>query len=66
MLIEAENVEKTDHERILKSYEKSYGYLEVSEIFIQLKNYKYRDDLNELFTILKKYVDGYCSASIDK
>ena len=24
------------------------------------------NDLNELFTILKKYVDGYCSASIDK
>ena len=66
LLIDAENVEKTDHERILKSYEKYYGYLEVSEIFIQLKNYKYRDDLNELFTILKKYVDGYCSASIDK
>ncbi|WP_180047743.1 nucleoside-diphosphate sugar epimerase/dehydratase [Acinetobacter sp. YH12243] len=66
LLIDAENVEKTDHERILKSYEKYYGYLEVSEIFIQLKNYKYRDDLNELFKILKKYVDGYCSASIDK
>ena len=66
LLIDAENVEKTEHERILKSYEKYYGYLEVSEIFIQLKNYKYRDDLNELFTILKKYVDGYCSASIDK
>ena len=66
LLIDADNVEKTDHERILKSYEKYYGYLEVSEIFTQLKNYKYRDDLNELFTILKKYVDGYCSAFIDK
>lgn len=66
LLIDADNVEKTEHERILKSYEKYYGYLEVSEIFIQLKNYKYRDDLNELFKILKKYVDGYCSASIDK
>ena len=66
LLIDAENVEKTDHERILKSYEKYYGYLELFEIFTQLKNYKYRDDLNELFTILKKYVDGYCSASIDK
>lgn len=66
LLIDAENVVRTEHERILKSYEKYYGYLEVSEIFIQLKNYKYRDDLNELFTILKKYVDGYCSASIDK
>nr|WP_218950640.1 MULTISPECIES: nucleoside-diphosphate sugar epimerase/dehydratase [unclassified Acinetobacter] len=66
LLIDAENVKKTDHERILKSYEKYYGYLEVAEIFIQLKSYKHRDDLNELFTILKKYVDGYCSASIDK
>ena len=66
LLIDADNVEKTDHERILKSFEKFYEYLEVSEIFIQLKNYKYRDDLNELFKILKKYVDGYCSASIDK
>ena len=56
LLIDTENVEKTEHERILKSYEKYYGYLEVSEIFIQLKNYKHRDDLNELFTILKKYL----------
>ncbi|BCT87675.1 polysaccharide biosynthesis protein [Acinetobacter variabilis] len=59
LLIDAENVEKTEHERILKSYEKYYGYLEVSEIFIQLKHYKHRNELNELFTILKKYVDGY-------
>ena len=66
LLIDADNVEKTDHERILKSFEKFYEYLEVSQIFIQLKNYKHRDDLKELFTILKKYVDGYCSASIDK
>ena len=66
LLIDAENVEKTDHERILKSFEKSYEYLEVSQIFTQLKHYRHDDDLNELFTILKKYVDGYCSASIDK
>ena len=66
LLIDADNVEKTEHERILKSYEKFYEYLEVSEIFTQLKHYRHRDDLNELFTILKKYVDGYCSASIDK
>ena len=66
LLIDADNVEKTDHERILKSFEKSYEYLEVSQIFTQLKHYRHDDDLNELFTILKKYVDGYCSASIDK
>lgn len=66
LLIDADNVEKTDHERILKSYEKYYGYLEVSEIFTQLKHYRYSDDLKELFRILKKYVDGYCSAFIDK
>ena len=66
LLIDAENVEKTEHERILKSYEKFYEYLEVSEIFTQLKHYRHSDDLKELFTILKKYVDGYCSASIDK
>lgn len=66
LLIDADNVEKTEHERILKSYEKFYEYLEVSEIFTQLKHYRHRDDLKELFTILKKYVDGYCSASIDK
>ena len=66
LLIDADNVEKTDHERILKSYEKYYGYLELFEIFTQLKHYRHGDDLNELFTILKKYVDGYCSASIDK
>ena len=66
LLIDADNVEKTDHERILKSFEKFYEYLEVSQIFTQLKHYRHDDDLNELFTILKKYVDGYCSASIDK
>ena len=66
LLIDADNVEKTEHERILKSYEKFYEYLEVSQIFTQLKHYRHRDDLKELFTILKKYVDGYCSASIDK
>ena len=66
LLIDADNVEKTEHERILKSYEKYYGYLEVSEIFTQLKHYRYSDDLKELFRILKKYVDGYCSAFIDK
>ena len=66
LLIDAENVVRTEHERILKSYEKYYGYLDVSEIFTQLKHYRHDDDLNELFTILKKYVDGYCSASIDK
>ena len=66
LLIDAENVEKTEHERILKSYEKFYEYLEVYQIFTQLKHYRHDDDLNELFTILKKYVDGYCSASIDK
>ena len=66
LLIDADNVEKTEHERILKSYEKFYEYLEVSQIFTQLKHYRHDDDLNELFTILKKYVDGYCSAFIDK
>lgn len=66
LLIDADNVEKTEHERILKSFEKSYEYLEVSQIFTQLKHYRHDDDLNELFRILKKYVDGYCSASIDK
>ena len=65
LLIDAENVVRTEHERILKSYEKFYEYLEVSQIFTQLKHYRHDDDLNELFTILKKYVDGYCSASID-
>lgn len=65
LLIDAENVEKTEHERILKSYEKFYEYLEVYQIFTQLKHYRHDDDLNELFTILKKYVDGYCSASTD-
>lgn len=65
LLIDADNVEKTEHERILKSYEKFYEYLEVYQIFTQLKHYRHDDDLNELFRILKKYVDGYCSLSID-
>ena len=62
LLIDAENVEKTDHERILKSYEKYFEHVEMFQIFTQLKHYKHRNELNKLFTILKKYVDGFIHA----
>ncbi|RZN84961.1 polysaccharide biosynthesis protein [Acinetobacter johnsonii] len=59
LLIDAENVEETDHERILKSYEKYYGYLDIGQNFTKLEHYKSKNDLTKLFDLLKENVDGY-------
>ncbi|MCL6249352.1 polysaccharide biosynthesis protein [Acinetobacter sp. ANC 4945] len=57
LLIDAENVEKTDHERILKSYEKYLSFDEVLKVFEDLKDNQML--LCKLKLILNKYVDGY-------
>nr|WP_218953492.1 nucleoside-diphosphate sugar epimerase/dehydratase [Acinetobacter sp. YH01005] len=66
LLIDAENVEKTDHERILKSYEIFCKYGEISDIFQQLLNIKpIEGNLFPLINILNKYVDGFKERSIN-
>ncbi|MGN0936900.1 polysaccharide biosynthesis protein [Acinetobacter amyesii] len=59
LLIDAENVEKTDHERILKSFEKFFAYAEMHDTFIQFKKYSQHENLSDLFFRLKQYVDGF-------
>jgi len=55
LLIDVENVEKTGHERILKSYENYFDYVEIKIAFEEL------EDINiiQLYKLLKEYVDGY-------
>ncbi|MCU4323690.1 polysaccharide biosynthesis protein [Acinetobacter schindleri] len=59
LLIDAENVEKTDHERILKSFEKFFTYAEMHETFIQFKKYSQYENFDDLICRLKQYVDGF-------
>ncbi len=59
LLIDAENVEKTDHERILKSFEKFFAYAEMHDTFIQFEKYSQHENLSDLFGRLKQYVDGF-------
>nr|WP_257223029.1 MULTISPECIES: nucleoside-diphosphate sugar epimerase/dehydratase [unclassified Acinetobacter] len=59
LLIDAENVEKTEHERILKSYENFYHKAEISGIYNELKQAHIAEDFVKLDHILKVYVDGY-------
>ena len=59
LLIDAENVQKTDHERILKSFEKFFTYAEMHETFIQFKKYSQYENFDDLIGRLKQYVDGF-------
>ena len=60
LLIDEENVEKTEHERILKSFEKSYTFNEICKIFKKVNDLSLKQQyLNSLLDILVKYVDGY-------
>lgn len=66
LLIDAENVEKTDHERILKSYEIFCKYSDISNTFQQLLNIRSMESsLFLLIDILNKYVDGFKERSIN-
>ncbi|RFS29451.1 polysaccharide biosynthesis protein [Acinetobacter sp. SWAC5] len=59
LLIDAENVEKTGHERILKSFEKYFNLNEMVTVFSALLlNSEKNNDL-EMKEILKKYVEGF-------
>lgn len=59
LLIDQENIEKTGHERILKSFEKYYEYSEIYKVFNSLSENVDHSNFNHLTDILKKYVDGY-------
>ena len=59
LLIDSNNVEKTDHERILKSYEKFYSSSEIKNVFNWLIISSNSNSLDDLYTIIIHYVDGY-------
>ncbi len=58
LLIDVDNVEKTGHERILKSFEKYFGFEETQESFVQLQKVHKDENKSELIKLLKKDVDG--------
>ena len=62
LLIDQDGVEHTDHERILKSYEKYFDYSEIHLIFKEI-NIICTDqtELDHIYDILGEYVDGYVS-----
>ncbi|UDM38217.1 polysaccharide biosynthesis protein [Acinetobacter haemolyticus] len=63
LLIDQENVEKTDHERILKSFENFHHFMVMHAVFMQLEENIYSNDNIQLKQTLLKYVDGYQTVS---
>jgi FlaA1/EpsC-like NDP-sugar epimerase len=60
LLIEAENIEKTDHERILKSYENFYLFDQIRSVFVELSDLSGQGDNHvKIKNILQNYVEGY-------
>ncbi|WP_180059644.1 nucleoside-diphosphate sugar epimerase/dehydratase [Acinetobacter sp. YH12128] len=59
LLIDAENVEKTKHERILKSFEKYFNLNEMVTVFSALLLNSEKNNELEMKEILKKYVEGF-------
>ncbi|RKG47923.1 polysaccharide biosynthesis protein [Acinetobacter cumulans] len=60
LLIDAENVEKTKHERILKSFENYFNLDEILLVFVDFEDLNRKQiSISELKIILNKYVDGY-------
>lgn len=64
LLIDEENVEKTEHKRILKSYEKSYSLTEIKNVFNWLIISVNSNNSNDLYTIIANYVDGYRKSKV--
>ena len=64
LLIDQENVEKTEHERILTSYEASYDFSEISKVFNELmKQSESENNRDAVFNILRTYVEGYAGGN---
>ena len=60
LLIDHENVEHTNHQRILKSFETYYAMEVISVLFQKLNDlYIDNNNLEEVYYLLSKYVDGY-------
>jgi FlaA1/EpsC-like NDP-sugar epimerase len=59
LLIDAENVEQTGHERILKSYEWNYDFLSIGTTFKRLNKIQNEQDYDDLLVELSKHVEGY-------
>ena len=60
LLIDHENVECTNHQRILKSFETYYAMEVISVLFQKLNDlYVDNNNLEEVYYLLSKYVDGY-------
>lgn len=59
LLIDQENVEKTEHERILKSFERYYEYDVIKKCLKEIKVYIYKENFVEMRKLLLNYVDGF-------
>ena len=59
LLIDADGVEKTLHERILKSFEKYYSKYEMDKVFGKMEEYHEKNTEEHIINILKIYVDSY-------
>lgn len=65
LLIELENINKTDHERILKSYEHFYFFDQINTIFLQLSELsKLGENQAQIENILETYVAGYITKGL--
>lgn len=61
LLIDAESVEITDHERILKSFEIFYNIDEIKKVYKYFEKECVTENIENLINILEKHVDGYVS-----
>ncbi|WP_347460841.1 nucleoside-diphosphate sugar epimerase/dehydratase [Acinetobacter sp. ANC 7454] len=59
LLINAEGVKSTEHQRILKSFEKYFDFSIISNVFVIFVNIINQQKIEDLISILKEYVDGY-------
>ena len=59
LLIDAKGVEETEHQRILKSFEKYFSFQEIEMIFESFESICLENNQDNLSQILTKYVDGF-------
>ncbi|TCH64148.1 nucleoside-diphosphate sugar epimerase/dehydratase [Acinetobacter sp. ANC 4862] len=60
LLIDQQDVEQTEHARILKSFEIFYDFNKISDVFLELKKeIQQENKQNNIFYILTSYVEGY-------
>jgi FlaA1/EpsC-like NDP-sugar epimerase len=59
LLIDQEGVEKTEHERILKSFEQFYKYGQISNVYNKFNEITRNENKSQLISLLQIYVDGF-------